>query len=314
MASTPELVTVLTPVYNGADFIEETVDSVLSQGYSRLEYIVLDDGSTDATLEVLKKFGERIRVLSHANMGETRTVNKGLGLAQGDVVAVVNADDPLRPGAIEAAVRALRQHPEAILAYPDWVEIDARSGVLREVRLPQYDLRRMLENFNVSMGPGVFFRRRVLREVGLRDASLRYSGDIDLWFRLAVRGPFVHVPEFLATHRVHAASASVSDRGSRMADEISRVAHKCCDDPHLPAELRRKRRRILAQAHFVASLYCGPNLRARLGHLCRSVAHSPGMFPVIYGRHLLYLILVRTPEPVRKVLKRMLGRDRPAHP
>lgn len=308
-ATTPELVTVLTPVYNGAEFIEETIDSILSQGYPRLEYIVLDDGSTDATLQVLRKFGERIRVLSHANMGETRTVNKGLGLAQGDVVAVVNADDPLRPGAFAAQVEALRRNPEALLAYPDWVEIDARSGVLREVRLPQYDLRRMLENFNVSMGPGVFIRRRALDLVGLRDTSLRYLGDIDLWFRLATRGPFVHVPELLATHRVHAASASVSDRGNRMADEISTVAHKCCDDPHLPAELRRKRRLILAQAHFVASLFCGRNLRARIGHFSKSLAYAPEMFPVIYGRHLLYLILVRTPEPVRKALKRMLGRE-----
>ena len=313
-AKRPELVTILTPVYNGADFIEETLDSVLSQGYPNLEYVVLDDGSTDETLRILERYGGRIRVVSHSNMGETRTANKGLGLAQGEFVAVVNADDPLRPGAIAALVAALRLNPEATLAYPDWVEIDPGSTVLKEVRLPLYDLRSMLERFNVGMGPGVLIRRRVLDAVGLRDTSLRYAADIDLWFRFALQGPFVHVPELLATHRVHPASASVSDRGSQMAEAVVRVAHKCFDDPRLPEQLRRQRNAILGRAHFDASFFCGRNLKARIAHLIESTMYAPNLFPVIAYRHLRYMVLVRIPEQLRKALKRMLDRDHPAHP
>jgi len=305
-----ERVTILTPVFNGARFVEETLDSVLSQGYSNLEYIVLDDGSTDDTLRILERYGDRIRVVSHANMGETRTVNKGFGLAQGALVAVVNADDPLRPRALAAHVEALQMNPAALLSYPDWEEIDARSRVLREVRLPQYDLHNMLGTFNVAMGPGVFIRKRALDMVGLRDTSFKYAGDLDLWFRLAMRGPFVHLPELLATHRVHAASASVSQRGSRMADEVGRVVDKCCADPGLPEDLRGKRHFIMAQGHFVASLYCSGNLLARLKHLRVSVVNAPGSFPLICGKYLLYLLLVRTPKPLRAALKRVLIRRR----
>ncbi len=294
-----ELVTILTPVYNGADFIAETLDSVLSQGYPNLEYIVLDDGSIDGTRRILEAYGDRIRVVSHANMGETRTANKGLGLAQGEFVAIVNADDPLRPGAIARLVGALRLRPDAMLAYPDWVEIDPQASVLREMRLPQYDLRRMLEDFNVGMGPGVFIRKSALEAAGLRDTSLRYAGDIDLWFRLALQGPFVHVPELLATHRVHPASASVSDRGSRMADEVARVAHKCCEDPRLPEDLRRQRAAILARAHFEASFYCGPDLRRQLAHHLRSLWYAPKLYSVLIAGHLVHLV-------------KGLGRDRPA--
>jgi hypothetical protein len=230
----------------------------------------------------------------------------------------------LRTGALAALTEALRSHPEAVLAYSDWAEIDHRAGVLREIRLPQYDLRRMLEEFDVSMGPGVLVRKRALDSVGLRDTSLRYAGDLDLWFRLALAGAFVHVPEVLATHRVHPASASVAEQGSRMADEVARVAHKCFDDPRLPAHLRRRRRAILGHAHFVASHFCGSDLRRRRVHRFKSMAYQPqrlaplralrNMVDVILARlrRLRYLILVRLPEPVRKLVKLMLGRGHPA--
>jgi glycosyltransferase involved in cell wall biosynthesis len=324
MAAAPELLTIITPVYNGGEYIAETVDSVLSQGYANLEYIVIDDGSTDDTPRILERYGERIRRVSHANMGETRTVNKALELANGEYVGIVNADDPLRPGAIAALAAALRSHPEAVLAYPDWAEIDSEAGVLREIRLPQYDLGRMLEEFDVWMGPGVLMRRRALDHVGPRDTSMRYAGDLDLWFRLALHGAFVHVPELLATHRVHPASASVAERGARMADEVARVAHKCFDNPRLPADLRRKRRAILGHVHFVASHFCGGDLTRRAVHRLKSMAYQPRqLVPLKALRHLRYLILgrlrrlrylilIRLPEPVRKRLKQMLGRDRSA--
>jgi glycosyltransferase involved in cell wall biosynthesis len=310
VAAPAELVTIITPVHNGVEYVAETVDSVLSQGYPNLEYIVIDDGSTDDTPRVLERYAERIRRVSHPNMGETHTVNKALVLARGEYVGIVNADDPLRPGAIVALVAALRSHAEAVLAYPDWVEIDPRSSVLKEIRLPQYHLRRMLEEFSVSMGPGVLVRTRALTSVGLRDTSLRYAGDLDLWFRLAMRGAFVHVPELLATHRTHDASASVAQRGSRMADEVARVAHKCFDDPDLPADLRGRRRAILGHAHFVAAHYCGHNRTCRALHSLKSIAYQPQRLLSLRPlRHRLSVILARLPEPVCERLRRILGGD-----
>ena len=298
-------VTVITPVYNGAPFIEETVRSVLEQGYEKLQYIVLDDGSTDGTLDVLRRFEGRIIIDSHANMGETRTVNRGLAMAEGDVVAVVNADDPLLPGAIAAAVEALHEDEEALLAYPDWLEIDEHSKALREVRLPDYCISNMLETFDVSMGPGVFIRRRALALAGLRDESFRYAGDLELWFRLALHGRFIHIPRVLATHRVHGGSASVSAKGPRMASEIVEVATRTLDSPLCASNVSESRDRILGRVHFAASFFCGGDWRARLRYLWISCSLDPGLVPM-----LLYTAMRKVvPKPVRNFAKRALGRE-----
>lgn len=302
-------ITILTPVYNGADFVAETIESVLEQKYPDLEYIVLDDGSIDKTLNVLEQFSDRVRVISHPNMGETRTVNKGLALARGTFVAVVNADDPLRPRALELMALALDAQPEAVLAYPDWVEIDRDSNTLNEYRLPDYNIRNMLRGFTVAMGPGVLIRRASLAIAGFRDESLRYTGDLDLWFRLALLGPFVHVPEFLATHRVHPQSTSVFDKGGLMAAEVARVAHKCLDNSSLPNDLKLQRRAILSKAHFIASMYCGRNFAARAWHLVESFSLSPLVFLWLLPARMAYLCLGWVPKPVRRYLKRVLALD-----
>jgi len=103
------LVTVVTPVYNREDYLEEVILSVLGQDYPNIEFIVLDDGSTDGTLQVIWKYRERLRWESHANMGQTRTVNKGFSMAKGEIVGVVNSDDPLLPGAIREIVAFMRK-------------------------------------------------------------------------------------------------------------------------------------------------------------------------------------------------------------
>ena len=129
MSETLPRVTVITPAFNRASLLEETILSVLEQDYPNLEYIVLDDGSEDGTLEVIKKFQNRLRWDSHANMGETRTVNKGFSMAEGDIIGVVSSDDLLLPGAISKAVQRLLQKPDVVVVYPDWQIIDAEGGV-----------------------------------------------------------------------------------------------------------------------------------------------------------------------------------------
>lgn len=271
------LVTVLTPVYNGAAFIAETIESALSQRYPRLQYLVLDDGSTDDTLARLAPFRGRIEVRSHANMGESRTVNRGFELAEGELVCVVNADDPLRPGAIAKAVEAYLADREALVFYPDWAEIDAESRVIREIRLPDFDIETMLGTFIIAMGPGVFISRRALALVGQRNPALRYTGDLDYWFRVALRGRMVHLREVLATHRLHPASASSSRRSESMAREVVGLAERCCGDPLLAPGLRRKAGAILSRAHFAASFHSG-GLGARAAYLARAFALSPAAF------------------------------------
>ena len=272
------LVTIITPTYNRADYLEETIQSVLLQGYPNLEYIVLDDGSKDNTIEILEKYDDRITWNRHPNMGETRTVNKGLSLAQGDIIGIVNSDDPLLPGAISAAVEVLQKSPDAILAYPDWNEIGSNSEFIQHIGLPEYNITNMLVDFNVSMGPGVFFRHWAVEKLGVRDTQFRYAGDLEFWFRLALHGQFLHIHETLATHRVHPSSASVSDQGQQMADEIIRMINKIFANPDLPQELKLIQNKVYSRVHQSATLYCGSDWRAFTKHMALSFWFSPPSF------------------------------------
>jgi glycosyltransferase involved in cell wall biosynthesis len=272
-AGRPPLVSIVTPAYNRADFLAETIESVLSQDYPHVEFLVLDDGSTDDTPAVLERYAGRLLAVRHPNMGETATVNRGLAMARGDILCVVNSDDPLLPDAISTAVRYLADHPEVLAAYPDWVEIDPDSRVINTLRLPQYDLPGMLRDFNVAMGPGTFFRRTVLERIGFRKGTLRYTGDLDFWFRIARVGQLGHIEAVLATHRTHPGAASSAERGKRMAAEIPLLAEGAFAGGDTFAGLNR--REVFATAHWAAADYCGSNLRERLKHRLLACAWHP---------------------------------------
>lgn len=269
-------VTVITPTYNRADLLRETIESVLHQDHPDIEYIVLDDGSSDDTASVLERYAGRIRTERHANIGETATVNKGFSLATGEAICVVSSDDPLLPGAVRHAVDALERNPEALAVYPDWAEIGTRSEFLRVNRLPAYDASNMLLSRSWGLGPGSFFRRRVLTIVGNRNPKLVYCGDMDFWARVAMHGKLIHIPRVLATHRVHAGSASVSGRGSAFAREWLEVWGSLLGSAHAPPEIRARRGEILRLAHEEAAAhYCGDErLSAVAFHLRGAIAHK----------------------------------------
>jgi len=273
------LVTIITPAYNRASFLDETIQSVLSQDYPRIEYIVLDDGSADNTCEILKKYQGKIYWESNPNMGETHTVNKGFKMAKGEIVCVVNSDDPLLPGAIRAAVTLMQEAPDVLAAYPDWNEIGPHSELIRRIQLPDYDLVNMLTTFNVSMGPGTFIRRYVFDTVGMRDPQFKYAGDLEFWFRLALHGRMAHIPETLATHRTHPDSASVSGRGPRMAEELLRLVEKLFVDPNLPPVVQRLRNRVLGAAYYKAVFFCGSEKKAFLKYFWMAMRYDPFYTP-----------------------------------
>ncbi len=282
MNSNPVL-TVITPTYNRADFLAETIESVLSQDFFDIEYIIIDDGSKDNTFEVVSRYLPRqfkgtgnlnIRYYRHDNIGETRTVNKALMMVRGEFFTVVNSDDPLVPGSFTKVIEALRRSKQALAAYPDWQVIDEHSNVLSTIRLIGYDVGTLFTHGHVSIGPGACFKREALELVGYRNPLLRYSADLDYWYRLALIGPLVHVPEALATHRIHPASASVSDRGTRLADETAHLFSAYCRHPLLKPQFTRLTR--IADAHGIfASIFTCSNLRQASRRLAKSIVVHP---------------------------------------
>jgi len=242
-------VSIITPTYNQSKYLAETIESVLGQDYPNIEYMILDDGSTDGTGSVIHPYLRYLTYVQHENIGENKTVNKGYHLVGGEIVCVVNADDPLfDKSAVSIMVQSLIQQPSAIAAYPDWVLIDSNGKILHEFRQPDYTIDNMLLDFKASLGPGLFIRRSALHTVGTRNETLKYTGDLDLSFRLALAGYLLHVPPL---------AASTVEQGTSMADEVLHLATRTLDSSLLPKYLNEQKYIIRSNACIVASSYCG---------------------------------------------------------
>jgi GT2 family glycosyltransferase len=268
------ILSVITPTYNRADYLAETIDSVMSQNFESMEYLVIDDGSTDHTAEVVEGYLPRMKYVRHDNIGETRTVNRALQMSSGEFIMIVNSDDPILPGCIEKMVDALRQSPESLGAYPDWHVIGPDSRILNTVRLIEFDIRLMLTHGFVPIGPGACMRRLALELVGFRNPQLKYSADLDYWYRLALFGPIRHVAEILATHRVHPQSGSIAGKGTLLADETVYMFSAYSRHPLLDGKTKRLRALSMAHGHFAAMAACSTVDQAAR-HLAQGVLADP---------------------------------------
>jgi glycosyltransferase involved in cell wall biosynthesis len=288
------LVTVITPAYNRESLLEETISSVLSQDYPNLEFIVLDDGSTDNTLQVIKKYHDKIRWETHENMGETNTVNKGFSMANGEIIGIVNSDDPLLPGAIRKMVELIISKPELAVVYPDWNMIDCKGKVIQNIKTYEYSSSSdMIRRHYCLPGPGAFFRREVIEKLKGRDPQFRYVADLDFWFRACLLGPFERVPETLATFRVHPDSATLSHQGIVMAEEHIRLIEKVYSLHGLPDEVVKVKKEAYSSAYYIAGCTCGKGaLFARIKYFFQSFYYAPFKYLGEYKVRLLMMVLV----------------------
>ena len=202
------LVSIVTPTYNQAEYLAETIESVLAQDYPNFEYIVLDDGSTDDTSEILKRYDGRIRHERHENMGQANTLNRGWSMASGSLIGYLSSDDLLEPNAFTKLVKALTARPDASVAYCDFTLIDAEGQRFRTVNTEEFDEVRLCVDLVCQPGPGALFRREVFDRMGGWAGYLRQVPDFEFWLRASKFGPFVRVPEVLAHYRIHDGSAS----------------------------------------------------------------------------------------------------------
>jgi Glycosyl transferase family 2 len=195
-------VTVVVPSLNQARFLRDALDSVLSQDYPSLQVIVMDGGSTDGSLEILKEYADRIRSVSEPDLGQSHAINKGMALAQGQIVSWLNSDDRLVPGAVRKAVAELTANPDAAMLYGEGELISESGDVMARFGATQpFDLWMLIHVWDYILQPTVFMRRERFHAVDGLDESLHYGLDWDLWIRLACRWPVVYLPEVLAQSR-----------------------------------------------------------------------------------------------------------------
>lgn len=218
------LVSIVTPSYNQGRFIKETIESVLSQDYRPVEYLVFDGGSTDETMAVLRSYGDVFSWVSEKDKGQSNAINKGWSRARGEILAWLNSDDIYLPGAISKAVAFLQDHPECGAVYGEGYHIEENGKIIERYPTEPFDRKRLTETCYICQ-PTVFIRKEVLQEIGFLDEGLRYSMDYDLWFRIARRYDFGYLPEYLASTRFYRETKTLGQK-VQVHKEILEVVHR----------------------------------------------------------------------------------------
>ena len=218
---------VITPSYNQGAFIERTIQSVLSQDASELDYIVTDGGSTDGTVEILRKYEDHLCWVSEKDDGQADAVNKGIRMTGGAILGWLNSDDIYYPGAVRSVLNYFADHPEIDMVFGNANHIDANDCILEPYPTEPWDVARLREVCFLCQ-PAVFFRRSVVDRHGGLDATLRYCMDYEYWLRLAHQGIRVaRLAQVLAGSRLHAATKTLGSR-VKCHREINDMMRKHC--------------------------------------------------------------------------------------
>ena len=210
MSSAP-LISIVTPTYNMGRYLEQTIQSALSQDYPNVEYIVMDGGSTDETLQILEKYRNRLEFHSEPDRGTADAINKGFARSHGSVFTYLNADDTYLPGAVSAAMRALAAEPDLGVVYGDANWVNESGRVLTPYPVRSYNAALFERECFISQ-PAAFMRREAFELAGRMDANLRFAYDYDLWIRISRLYPMRKLDAVLATSRMHKENKTVSQR------------------------------------------------------------------------------------------------------
>jgi len=244
MLETP-MVSIITPSFNQARYLEATIESVLGQTYPHLEYIVIDGGSTDGTQQVLERHAAHLaRWVSEPDAGQTDAINKGFSMARGEILAWLNSDDRLLPHAVAEAVEFLQTHAEVGMVYGDTDYIDGEGRFVGRFPAAQTDYARLRRGVVHIPQQAAFFRARLWRMLGPLDPTFFFAMDYDLWVRIASVTPLRYHPRRWAEFRLHQDAKTLA-AGDRCWPEMIRVHRRLGGGPLAPIYARYAVRRLI---------------------------------------------------------------------
>ncbi|WP_129709813.1 glycosyltransferase family 2 protein [Priestia megaterium] len=223
------LVSIITPSYNQGKFIQETIESVLTQDYPNIEYIVVDGASTDNTIDTLEKISKsesRLRFVSEPDRGQGHAVNKGIEMANGKIIGWLNSDDTYFPGVIKKVVELFNLYPSYGVVYGKGYHINEKSEIINSYPVKPYKNYQDFFDFNIICQPAAFFRKEVFQAVNGIDESLYFTLDYDLWIRISKRFPLKFTDDYLANSRLHPDAKTLAAALDRGLPEILYVSNK----------------------------------------------------------------------------------------
>jgi glycosyltransferase involved in cell wall biosynthesis len=248
---------VVTPAYNQGEFLRDTIESVLSQDYPNIEYVVLDDGSTDETSRILAEYGDRLVWETQKNMGQTPTINKGWAMTSGEIITWLNSDDTFySPTSVSEALQYLIDKPTLGIVFGDSMYTKADGTEIEPTRpIRDFTYKKMVLTCENSISqPSAFIRRLIVDKVGELDPKYYYFMDWDLWIRAGIYFDIEHVDAIWSTYRLHADSKTVA-QSKRAAPELEYLYEKFFARDDVPDDIRKIEREALMNMCFTSGGY-----------------------------------------------------------
>ncbi len=283
-------VSIVIPAFNHGKYLSEAINSVLEQDYPKVELIVLNDGSTDSTENILQKYRNKFYWETQKNIGQANTLNKGWGIAKGGILSYLSADDTLEKNAVSTSLKALNANDSIVMTYCDFKLVDENSNIIKISKRQKYNFHEMVVNLNCIPGPGVFFKRSSYEKAGPWNPKYRQMPDYEFWLRLGITGDFLHIPEVLANFRIHNESQTFSIPSVNKAEEPVNVLNDFFSVNEIPAEIIKYKNKALSNAYLFSSQL---HLKAsRYNYAFCYMYKSIRLYPINFAKLKTYKMLI----------------------